>query len=698
MKRINIRRAAILQLSFVLLFCCADAHAAQTPAKQRATRKTPRTTTRTTSRVTKRPVEKTARAAAANKASRAATEKASLEAAQTHFADGLKQHRRGLYRDAAASFDRAISLAPALPSAHYNLGRAREKSGQYMEALKAYAQAARLNPNDADAHSRLGTMQNYFGLHKEAVLSLRQALRLRPDFAPDLNVLASAFYRLGQYTEAATTLESSLRIAPDAATYENLGGAYLKLGRTADVATAKRRAARLKLQAANTARPEPQPALPIAQSAARTERATAPPRPAAATPEEVARLEDRASTQSTPTPVVQPRRESVAPRDEQRITPIDLPDSPATTNNAPRRTRDTPPATNTVPLDAEPPRTIARTQGTPPEAKSLQANLPATTTNAATTEPTASTPNKFTLIAREGVAADSVKTEPAAPVSTATRAANTEPAKSEPAKIEPALSEPAKSEPAKNEAATITAPLPTNTYRVGVGDVLDVRLLNAPAAGSTLYTVLAGGLLEYPLAGGAVPIAGLEPKEIAAELKARVKVYDAPEVVVSVREYASHTVSVSGLVSNPGTKVLRSEAVPLYVLLADAQPRTEAGRAVILSPTSGESRTVALDDAEAINTLVRPNDVITVQAPAAQFYYISGAVNDPGEKTLRPNTSLTQAVLAAGIFSRLPSEVQISRKSADGATVVSKYNLKHIRAGRVPDPALRAGDWIEVVE
>src|SRR6266496_5056557 len=65
----------------------------------------------------------------------------------------------------------------------------------------------------------------------------------------------------------------------------------------------------------------------------------------------------------------------------------------------------------------------------------------------------------------------------------------------------------------------------TGIYKVGVGDVLDIRLLNSLSNRSTLYTVLDGGVIDFPIAGGAVLVGGLTTIEIqtriAAELKRR---------------------------------------------------------------------------------------------------------------------------------------------------------------------------------
>lgn len=252
---------------------------------------------------------------------------------------------------------------------------------------------------------------------------------------------------------------------------------------------------------------------------------------------------------------------------------------------------------------------------------------------------------------------------------------------------------------AHSTAATTPALALTNTYRVGIGDILDIRLLNTTTNESTLFTVLPGGLLEYPLAGEPVAVGGLTTEEINAQLTPKIKLYDDPRLTVSVREYASHRVIVTGLVSDPGTKVLRREAVPLYVVLTEAQPRTEAARATIMRP-GGQSVTVDLADSTATSALVVTGDVIRLTAappPQPQFYFIGGYINLPGQKDFHKGLTLMQAILASGGTSRFAgSEVKVMRQGEDGKLVTTRYNLKRIEEGKVPDPVLQVGDRLEV--
>jgi polysaccharide export outer membrane protein len=263
----------------------------------------------------------------------------------------------------------------------------------------------------------------------------------------------------------------------------------------------------------------------------------------------------------------------------------------------------------------------------------------------------------------------------------------------------------------------------TGVYRVGVGDVLDIRLLGVPPARrSTLFTVQEGGLLDYPLAGKPRAVAGLTTDEIAALLgssfRLRALYPRPPKVSVSVREYASHAVTVAGLVEDPGVKVIQREAIPLYVVVADAQPREQAGSVVIRRAAGGDPVIVDLSDLSAMRTLVLPGDTVTVQEQAPQFIYVGGLVREPGQKSFSPGLTLSQAVLQAGGVlplsprpreskrvlkvgeqtgaTRAGYQLTVSRADEAGRLVKTEYSLEEIQKGKVPDPLLRPGDRVVV--
>ena len=253
--------------------------------------------------------------------------------------------------------------------------------------------------------------------------------------------------------------------------------------------------------------------------------------------------------------------------------------------------------------------------------------------------------------------------------------------------------------PAKAASAESDDLILTTIYRVGAGDVLDVRLQNAPAGQQTFYTVGATGLLDHPMLSKPLEVSGLTSEEISRLIEADLKshaISEQPQVSVGVREYSSHTIIVSGLVKDPGTKILRREAIPLYVVLADAHPLPEAGRASVKSQQRNETIIVDLADPSAMELLTRSGDVITVERAPEQFIYVGGDVKAPGEKLFRPGMTLTQAILTAGGANKKDKEVELWRQNSGSVLVSTKYKLKDIYSGKYADPQILPGDRITV--
>jgi polysaccharide biosynthesis/export protein len=247
-------------------------------------------------------------------------------------------------------------------------------------------------------------------------------------------------------------------------------------------------------------------------------------------------------------------------------------------------------------------------------------------------------------------------------------------------------------------AAPAEIPL-TKIYRVGPADVLDVRVNDNTASQSTLFTITPAGFLEHPMLPEPLAAGGLTVDEIstkvAGELKRRALVED-PKVFIGVRDYASHTILVSGLVKESGPKILRREAIPLYVVVADAQPLPEADHVTVVRNETNETFEADLAQANEMNLLVRPGDVVTLLAPVTQFVYLGGEVKLPGEKRYRRGLTLTQAINAAGGVTSNGKEARIGRDDGKGFLVVTRFKLKEIESGKIPDPVVKPGDRITV--
>jgi len=240
----------------------------------------------------------------------------------------------------------------------------------------------------------------------------------------------------------------------------------------------------------------------------------------------------------------------------------------------------------------------------------------------------------------------------------------------------------------------------TGVYKVGIGDVLDIHIAGSSTADSTLFTVSSTGTVEYPILGQSMNVLGLTTNEISEKIGAELKhraIGNASDTQVGVRDYNSHTILVSGLVKEPGTKILRREAIPLYVVLADAQPLPEAAQVTVISQHADKTRIIDLANAEETSMLVLPGDVVSVGTTEKQFFYVGGEVKSPGELPFHKGLTLTQAIFSAGGVTLRGEKVQLSRGSGNALLTLNEFKLKEINKGKVPDPLIQPGDRIMVL-
>ncbi len=252
--------------------------------------------------------------------------------------------------------------------------------------------------------------------------------------------------------------------------------------------------------------------------------------------------------------------------------------------------------------------------------------------------------------------------------------------------------------------ANTAAVSPTEIYKIGIGDVLFISLQNAPAKDSTYFTVLNDGAIDYPLAGEMIAVNGLTTEEVEDLLKEKIKLYENPQISVKVREHASHTITVLGLVEKAGEKYLQREAMPLFIVRAEAVVQAKANVAVI-KRANAETEIIKLSDPKSDEVLIFPNDIVEfksdelfVEDPSApQFYYIGGNISSAGQKDFHQGLTLTQAILASGgLKKETVKKVVIRRKNQAGLLSPIEFDLNSIKSGKQPDPVLRAGDTIEI--
>ena len=579
-----------------------------------------------------------------------------------YYRDGARFALEGRLTEAARAFEQTVALDPSNGNAFYALGNVYAEMGRWGEAVNAYYKAISLNKEDVEALNNLGVALRMRGLHKQAAGAFERAIKIYPKWAEPHYHLSEARRALGQEEEAREAYERALRLRPDYATrpprpFANAaaksapapgtpGGQILRAMDAVGVSGAPEKVASSSTPAPDTTRAADDAETSSTNTDTRPRAAadganasTAPARPAPAettlSPYDLGLREARAGRQRE---AVAAFRQAVLLNRRSAAAYRGLGDAYAALGDWRESVDAYEQAARLAPDDAETYQKLGRSY----------AKL------------------------RETGEGDVANTPPAS-AGTATTPATAE----------------------------VDADL-TAVYRIGPGDVLDVRTLRGAEPRTTSYTVTPTGLLDYPALRAPLMVAGLTTEEAAARLGAALKLRAAgpeAEVAVGVREYASHTVIVSGMVKEPGTKILQREGVPLYVVVAHAQPLAGAGEAVVVSRATGKTTTADLSDAAAMKTLVRPGDVVTLRTVPRRFVYVAGAIREPGQKEFHSGMTLTQALLAAGgALTSGGASVAVTRQGVDGRLSTTRYNLAEIRSGRLPDPPLRAGDRIEVLK
>jgi tetratricopeptide (TPR) repeat protein len=155
--------------------------------------------------------------------------------------------RSGRLEEAAASFQRALSIQPDLAEAHSNLGDVQLELGKLAQAATCLRLAIQLRPELAEAHQKLGKTLLRAGHYEEALESCERAVRLAPESAEAHNSLGNALSRLGRFERAIASLQHSLALSPSfAEAHANLANAQRSMGRLDEAVNGYRLALRIK--------------------------------------------------------------------------------------------------------------------------------------------------------------------------------------------------------------------------------------------------------------------------------------------------------------------------------------------------------------------------------------------------------------------------------------------------------------------
>ena len=144
-------------------------------------------------------------------------------AAEKLFQMGLAAAGQKRFKEAEASFRRALAIKPDLTEAHYNLGVILETLGSADRAKACYQQALEHDPAYINALINLGCILMEQGKMEEAFSTFLRALNVQPDNAVVHYNLGGILKEQGRMDEAIPWFKKALTLKPDyGAAYKSL--------------------------------------------------------------------------------------------------------------------------------------------------------------------------------------------------------------------------------------------------------------------------------------------------------------------------------------------------------------------------------------------------------------------------------------------------------------------------------------------
>lgn len=216
------------------------------------------------------------------------------------------------------------------------------------------------------------------------------------------------------------------------------------------------------------------------------------------------------------------------------------------------------------------------------------------------------------------------------------------------------------------------------SYRVGPGDLLDVRVFGRPELGrETRVTNL--GNVRLPFIGD-VHVACLTENQLAVLITEKFKKYlRDPQVDVFVKEYKSQPVAVIGSVGAPGRFQLQRRVRLLELLTFAGGPNLNAGGVVHIIRGS------APDFCEMKET---QGSSMVVRMPAPAAAPVASAPVSSGQTQASNQTS-----------EALPDQAAIKASIDQGQALLLSYKLQEVLVGTFDsNPYVRPGDIISLPE
>ncbi len=137
---------------------------------------------------------------------------------------GLVHAQAGRWKEAEASFSKAVQFNSQDADAYVQLGHAYQHLQRYSDAVTAYRQATVLQPDDLEAFLSLGDASLRAKDYAGATNAYRKATELDPKNVEAFRSLGIAYRADKKYSEAKQAFENARRINPqDADLYSHIG-------------------------------------------------------------------------------------------------------------------------------------------------------------------------------------------------------------------------------------------------------------------------------------------------------------------------------------------------------------------------------------------------------------------------------------------------------------------------------------------
>ena len=282
-----------------------------------------------------------------------------------------------------------------------------------------------------------------------------------------------------------------------------------------------------------------------------------------------------------------------------------------------------------------------------------------------------------------------------------------------------ANAQPVDVKPSSTQAAPATAATAQSLrYRIGAGDVLDIRILNRPQLSREAVRVEGDGMIRMPLIDGSIQAACKSGDELAAEIAKRyLKYYRNPQVDVFVKENHAREVALIGAVNEQGRYQMQRRVRLLELLSFAKGPSDKAGQTINivrgprtdLCGANGETESdeggfisLRLSDTlrgdEKANPYVQSGDIVTI--PEAAQVYVVGNVYSPKSLPLKEPITVSRAIAMAGgpLRDSKTDRIHIVRQQPNGEKSEMYVSLTAIARRRAEDVMLQPNDIVEVPE